>query len=37
VDVLLDEHVIKKNAPLVVISDMGNRGEIVDSVLLIHA
>ena len=37
VDVLLSEHVVKKNAPLVVISDIGNRGEIVDSVLLIHA
>ncbi len=37
VDVLKAEQVVKEDAPLVVISDMGQRGEAVDSVLLIHA
>lgn len=37
VQVLLDEKAVKENAPLVVISDIGQKGEIVDSVLLIHA
>lgn len=34
---LKDDCVVKYNAPQVVISDIGQRGEVVDSILLIHA
>lgn len=34
---LLSEKVVEKGTPLVVISDMIQEGEVVDSVLLIHA
>ena len=34
---LKEEGVVKDGSPLVVISDMGHRGEVIDSVLLIHA
>ncbi|NWK54705.1 pyruvate kinase [Verrucomicrobiaceae bacterium N1E253] len=37
VAMLKDEGVVRDGTPLVVISDMGQKGEIVDSVLLIHA
>lgn len=37
VNQLKEEGVVKDGSPLVVISDMGHRGEIIDSVVLIHA
>ena len=37
VQILKDQKVVKEGAPLVVISDIGHRGEVRDSVVLIHA
>lgn len=37
VNMLKEEGIVKDGSPLVVISDIGQKGEVVDSVLLIHA
>jgi pyruvate kinase len=37
IKVLKDEAAVKEGTPLVVISDMVQKGQVVDSVLLIHA
>jgi pyruvate kinase len=37
IEVLKADRVVNDSAPLVVISDIGHRGEIIDSILLVHA